>query len=68
MSNKHYIISKIEWDLYKPMITKEIKSLWKESLNSEKFSIKLCGAGGGGAYLAYGELPEDIPFKTLKIS
>jgi mevalonate kinase len=61
-------ISQIEWDLYKPMITKEIKPLWKESLKSEDFSIKLCGAGGGGAYLAYGTLPEDIAFKTLKIS
>ncbi len=61
-------ISEIEWDLYKPMITKGIRSLWKDSLTSDKYSIKLCGAGGGGAYLALGELPEDLTHKVLKIS
>ena len=61
-------ISEIEWDLCKPMITKEIKPLWKQSLESDDFSIKLCGAGGGGAYLACGELPEDLGLKTLKVT
>jgi len=61
-------ISSIEYDLMKPMITKDIKKLWKQGLDDENFSIKLCGAGGGGAYLACGELPEDLPFKHLKIS
>ena len=60
-------IGAIEWDLCKPMITKEIKPWWKQSLESDNFSVKLCGAGGGGAYLACGELPEDLPFKTLRI-
>lgn len=60
-------ISEIEWDICKSMITREIKPLWQQSLESDEFSIKLCGAGGGGAYLACGKLPEDIPFKTLPI-
>ena len=61
------VIGNIEYEIFKPMVTKEIKPLWRQSLESEEFSIKLCGAGGGGAYLACGELPEDIPFKTLRI-
>ncbi len=61
-------ISEIEFDLYKPMITKEIKPIWKAGLESEDFSIKLCGAGGGGAYLACGDLPEDLPHKVLRLS
>ncbi len=61
-------ISAIEFDIFKPMISREIKSLWKEGLETEKFAIKLCGAGGGGAYLALGELPEELKLKTLRLS
>ena len=60
-------ISQLEWELLKPMISKEIKALWKQSLEDENFSLKLCGAGGGGAYLALGELPESMKLKSLEI-
>ena len=62
------IISKLEWDLLKPMISKEIKTLWKQSLDDDNFSIKLCGAGGGGAFLALGELPETMKLKSQQIN
>lgn len=67
VENAFNTISEIEWDICKPMITREIKPLWQASLESDEFSIKLCGAGGGGAYLACGKLPEDLELKTLPI-
>lgn len=35
------------------MIPKNFKKLWLDALESKKFYIKLCGAGGGGFLLAY---------------
>jgi mevalonate kinase len=37
----------------KEMIPVQIQSLWEEGINTEKFSLKLCGAGGGGFMLAF---------------
>lgn len=36
---------------FAPMIPKLYLDLWKEGLKSEKFYLKLCGAGGGGFLL-----------------
>lgn len=60
-------ISALQWQYFQPMIIGAVRPLWEQSLRSDAFSIKLCGAGGGGAYLACGELPEGHGFKTLRI-
>ena len=44
-------ISFLQFKYFKKMIIPSIEELWIESLGSEDFSMKLCGAGGGGFYL-----------------
>jgi len=63
-------MSRIQFSLFSPMIVDSVQSYWKYGLTSGSYSIKLCGAGGGGYYLAIG--PEDaiknIPLKSIKIN
>lgn len=47
------IISKLQLAHMKAMIPIQIQKLWKEGIDTEKFSLKLCGAGGGGFMLAF---------------
>jgi mevalonate kinase len=58
-------ISKIQYEVFGPMILPELKHIWEEGLKSDKYFLKLCGAGGGGFYLMYQEGNEmiDIEFK-----
>ena len=44
-------ISNLQYYYFKKMIIPSVEELWKKSLKSKEFSIKLCGAGGGGFYL-----------------
>ncbi len=48
------LISQYQYDLLNYTIVGSIKPLWEEGLESNTFSIKLCGAGGGGFYLGFG--------------
>ncbi|MEZ4907347.1 MAG: hypothetical protein R2771_06845 [Saprospiraceae bacterium] len=45
-------ISHLQFHYLSEMIIDPITALWKNSLNNKDISIKLCGAGGGGFYLA----------------
>jgi len=47
------IISELQLRYMKNMIPNKIQTLWEEGVKSKKFSLKLCGAGGGGFMLAF---------------
>lgn len=44
-------LSSLQWQYFQPMIHDRVKQLWEHSLTHEDFSVKLCGAGGGGYFL-----------------
>lgn len=48
-------ISKLQFEGFQEMILAEFKEMWKKGLESNTFALKLCGAGGGGFYLAIGD-------------
>lgn len=41
-------LSAFQFEHFSPMIPKLYRDLWSEGLVSHEFSLKLCGAGGGG--------------------
>jgi mevalonate kinase len=47
------LISRMQFEVFRPMITPEILPLWQTSLETSDVVLKLCGAGGGGFYLAF---------------
>jgi mevalonate kinase len=42
------LLSAFQYEHFSPMIPKLYRDLWGEGLSSNDFSLKLCGAGGGG--------------------
>lgn len=42
------LLSAFQHEHFSPMIPKLYRDLWGEGLSSDDFSLKLCGAGGGG--------------------
>lgn len=64
-----YKLSKWQYLNLKPMITPEVDALWLEGLESKKFFLKLCGAGGGGHYIVYRkDKTAQIPSGSRKIN
>ncbi|HMQ07683.1 MAG TPA: hypothetical protein PKC30_10315 [Saprospiraceae bacterium] len=61
------MISRLQYEVFQPMVVTDIKDIWLNGLISENFYIKLCGAGGGGFYLGYknSEYNGSIPPVTL---
>jgi len=53
-------ISKIQYHNFKEMILPELSGIWKNILQQDKLSIKLCGAGGGGYYLLMAKKKLDV--------
>lgn len=53
-------ISLFQFEYFQEMIPQEFRELWKQTLNDEKLSIKLCGAGGGGFLLLFSESEQYI--------
>ncbi|MBY0416188.1 MAG: hypothetical protein K2Q18_18590 [Bdellovibrionales bacterium] len=41
-------LSEFQFEQLSPMIPKLYRDLWAEGINSDDYSLKLCGAGGGG--------------------
>lgn len=57
-------ISQFQRDYFLEMIPENVRAFWDLGLNSDKFFLKLSGAGGGGFFLGMGQCPEDhIPLK-----
>ena len=46
-------ISKLQLENLTFMIPDTIAEIWKQGLSSDKFSMKICGAGGGGYFLIF---------------
>lgn len=46
-------ISRLQLELFIRMIPTKLRDLWKEGLATDKFYLKLSGAGGGGYFLVY---------------
>ncbi|GJM31062.1 MAG: mevalonate kinase [Saprospiraceae bacterium] len=44
-------ISELQWTYFRDMIPDTVAPLWKKGIESGDFSLKLCGAGGGGYML-----------------
>lgn len=69
MHNEMRELSKIQLDVFKPMILPDMEAIWKTGLASDAFYMKLCGAGGGGYYLAWGDGDsiESLPYMSIKV-
>jgi len=48
-------LSEFQIKYFQEMIPEQIKPLWKAGLDSEKYTLKLCGSGGGGMILGFGQ-------------
>jgi len=46
-------LSTLQLEYFREMILTEYESIWMRGLDSEKFYLKLCGAGGGGYLLGF---------------
>lgn len=51
----HYLklISNFQLQNFPPMIPKGFEGIWEKSLEHNQFTLKLCGAGGGGFILGF---------------
>jgi mevalonate kinase len=65
-------LSQIQLQHFDPMIPPLLRPLWKKGLEEKQFSLKLCGAGGGGIFLGItrdfkklGEQIKNNPFRTI---
>ena len=47
------LLSKFQFEHFKPMIPKLFNKIWKRGLDSGEYYLKLCGAGGGGFILGF---------------
>ena len=47
------LLSKFQFEHFKPMIPKLFDKMWKRGLDSGEYYLKLCGAGGGGFILGF---------------
>ncbi|MGB1242307.1 MAG: mevalonate kinase family protein [Chitinophagales bacterium] len=59
------ILSKLQWKYFQKMIPTHCQQRWKTSLESGIYTLKLCGAGGGGCMMgltttANWELVKDV--------
>lgn len=46
-------ISRLQLELLDHLIIPELKDLWEKALSEDNYSLKICGAGGGGCYLVF---------------
>ncbi len=54
-------LSRMQILFFEPMIPAFLLPFWQEGLNTQRFCLKLCGAGGGGFMLAYARNRADLP-------
>lgn len=48
-------ISKFQWDFFPEMIPTKERGLWTRGLETGDYTLKLCGAGGGGYILGFSQ-------------
>jgi mevalonate kinase len=54
-------LSIAQYETFGHLIPNNIKAYWQEGLTSGRYSIKLCGAGGGGFFLKYEAIRSMVP-------
>lgn len=58
-------ISAVQWGDFQTMIPAGFAEVWQEGLQSGRFVLKLCGAGGGGFLLGMAVSEMDIPERSI---
>ncbi len=58
-------LSQLQLEHFQNFIPDEIFKLWKEGLKKENVFFKMCGAGGGGYFLAFAKKDKKINFNNL---
>lgn len=65
-------ISEWTYKHFRPMIPQSVVKIWREGLDSNNYSLKLCGSGGGGYILGFTEdfynteaVLKDFPLKVI---
>ncbi len=53
-------ISQLQFEIFQPMIPDLVKPIWQKGLEEQSHFVKLCGAGGGGYFLVYGDGDENF--------
>ena len=61
LSSQFEQLSQMQYQIFEDSMTPYIKRMWLNGLESKDFFMKLCGAGGGGFYLAFGFNKTFIP-------
>jgi len=51
--NNLQLLSEFQFKYLPPMIPKGFENIWEASLKHQQFTLKLCGAGGGGFLLGF---------------
>lgn len=67
--NRFYELSHFQYLNFSEMIPQAVKELWMIGLETKKYLLKLCGAGGGGFFLVYSDDPDYIkscPYISIK--
>jgi mevalonate kinase len=53
-------ISQLQFEIFQPMIPELVKPIWQKGLEQQSYFVKLCGAGGGGYFLVYGDADDNF--------
>jgi len=53
-------VSRLQLEYFTPMVPANMRELWEAGLDSGKYTLKICGAGGGGFMLGFCKNPDDI--------
>ena len=59
-------ISKFQLKYFRNMIPKNLIRFWEDGLNSDDYTLKLCGAGGGGFFICYSH-NKNLNYKNLTL-
>jgi mevalonate kinase len=51
-------VSRFQLDNFRPMIPATVSDFWHKNLDNEDFTLKICGAGGGGFMLGFAKKRE----------
>lgn len=60
IDNEMQILSSLQFQLFKELIPDSIKEIWQKGLDSNRYFMKLCGAGKGGFFLIYSKEKEAV--------
>lgn len=61
-------VSRLQLEYFTPMVPANMQEVWEYGLDTGKYTLKICGAGGGGFMLGFCTNPEDIASLTDRYS